>query len=62
MCCAQVEGILSAIGSTHGAGKWKSKLMVKDSIADITLQQVLTRAKEFDVIATMNLNGEAWIR
>jgi isocitrate dehydrogenase len=33
-------------------------LMVKDSIADITLQQVLTRAKEFDVIATMNLNGD----
>jgi isocitrate dehydrogenase len=34
------------------------KLLVKDSIADITLQQVLTRAKEFDVIATMNLNGD----
>ncbi|MFO0663473.1 MAG: NADP-dependent isocitrate dehydrogenase [Polyangiaceae bacterium] len=34
------------------------KLLVKDAIADITLQQVLTRAKEFDVIATMNLNGD----
>jgi isocitrate dehydrogenase len=33
-------------------------LMVKDAIADITLQQVLTRADEFDVIATMNLNGD----
>jgi isocitrate dehydrogenase len=43
---------------THGAGKWKSKLMIKDSIADITLQQVLTRAEEFDVIATLNLNGD----
>ena len=32
--------------------------MVKDAIADITLQQVLTRPKEFDVIATMNLNGD----
>ena len=32
--------------------------MIKDSIADITLQQVLTRANEFDVIATMNLNGD----
>jgi len=31
---------------------------VKDAIADITLQQVLTRASEFDVIATMNLNGD----
>ena len=32
--------------------------MVKDAIADITLQQVLTRPSEFDVIATMNLNGD----
>jgi isocitrate dehydrogenase len=31
---------------------------IKDSIADITLQQVLTRPKEFDVIATLNLNGD----
>ncbi|MBX3354758.1 MAG: isocitrate dehydrogenase (NADP(+)) [Phycisphaeraceae bacterium] len=44
--------------STHGDGKWKWKLLIKDSIADITLQQVLTRAKDFDVIATMNLNGD----
>ncbi|MBK9388019.1 MAG: NADP-dependent isocitrate dehydrogenase [Planctomycetes bacterium] len=43
---------------THGAGQWKKKLMVRDSIADITLQQVLTRPKDFDVIATMNLNGD----
>ena len=34
------------------------KIIVKDSIADITLQQVLTRPKEFDVIATLNLNGD----
>ena len=34
------------------------KLLIKDSIADITLQQVITRADEFDVIATMNLNGD----
>ncbi len=36
----------------------KGKILVKDAIADITLQQVLTRPKEFDVIATMNLNGD----
>jgi isocitrate dehydrogenase len=36
----------------------KGKLLVKDAIADITLQQTLTRAKEFDVIATLNLNGD----
>ncbi len=34
------------------------KILVKDAIADITLQQVLTRPKEFDVIATLNLNGD----
>ncbi|MDP4200171.1 MAG: NADP-dependent isocitrate dehydrogenase [Bacteroidota bacterium] len=33
-------------------------LLVKDAIADITLQQVLTRPEEFDVIATLNLNGD----
>ena len=37
-----------------GAGR----LLVKDAIADITLQQVLTRPDEFDVIATLNLNGD----
>jgi isocitrate dehydrogenase len=39
-------------------GKPNGKLLVKDAIADITLQQVLTRPAEFDVIATMNLNGD----
>jgi isocitrate dehydrogenase len=34
------------------------KVLIKDAIADITLQQVLTRPDEFDVIVTMNLNGD----
>ncbi|GAA3345665.1 MULTISPECIES: NADP-dependent isocitrate dehydrogenase [Bacteria] len=34
------------------------KILVKDSIADIFLQQILTRPTEFDVVATMNLNGD----
>ena len=34
------------------------RILVKDAIADITLQQVLTRPEEFDVIATLNLNGD----
>ncbi len=34
------------------------KILIKDAIADITLQQVLTRPSEFDIIATMNLNGD----
>ncbi|MBC1685460.1 NADP-dependent isocitrate dehydrogenase [Listeria welshimeri] len=36
----------------------KGKILVKDSIADIFLQQILTRPAEFDVVATMNLNGD----
>ena len=47
-----------ALWPTHGDGKWKQKLLVRDAIADITLQQVLTRPREFDVIATPNLNGD----
>jgi len=33
-------------------------IVIKDAIADITLQQVLTRPEDFDVIATLNLNGD----
>ena len=40
------------------AGKPGAGLVIKDAIADITLQQVLTRPDEFDVIATLNLNGD----
>ena len=48
-----------AIGWDDCGGKPPAgQLLVKDSIADITLQQVLTRPDEFDVIATMNLNGD----
>jgi isocitrate dehydrogenase len=38
--------------------KKAGKIIIKDAIADITLQQVLTRPEEFDVIATLNLNGD----
>jgi len=40
------------------AAKQAGKIIIKDAIADITLQQVLTRPDEFDVVATMNLNGD----
>jgi isocitrate dehydrogenase len=39
-------------------GKPGSGIVIKDAIADITLQQVLTRPEDFDVIATLNLNGD----
>jgi isocitrate dehydrogenase len=53
----EVEQAL-ALRPTHGEGQWRSKLLIKDSIADVTLQFVLIRPKDYDVIATMNLNGD----
>ncbi len=48
-----------AIGWDDCGGKAPAgQVLVKDAIADITLQQVLTRPEEFDVIATLNLNGD----
>src|SRR5579871_6373300 len=40
------------------AARKAGRVIIKDAIADITLQQVLTRSDEFDVIATLNLNGD----
>ena len=47
-----------AANAEQKAALASGKLLVKDAIADITLQQVLTRPDEFDVIAPMNLNGD----
>jgi isocitrate dehydrogenase len=47
-----------AANAEQKAALASGKLLVKDAIADITLQQVLTRPDEFDVIATLNLNGD----
>jgi len=47
-----------AVGWDDCGGEPGEKILVKDAIADITLQQVLTRPDEFDVIATTNLNGD----
>ena len=47
-----------AVGWDDCGGDAGDKILVKDAIADIALQQVLTRPAEFDVIATMNLNGD----
>ena len=54
----EVEQCLDSLWETHGSGRWKERVLVRDTIADITLQQVLTRARSFEVIATMNLNGD----
>jgi isocitrate dehydrogenase len=47
-----------AVGWDDCGGNPGEKILVKDNIADITLQQILTRPDDFDVIATTNLNGD----
>jgi isocitrate dehydrogenase len=47
-----------AANAEQKAALAKGRILVKDAIADITLQQVLTRPKDFSVIATLNLNGD----
>ena len=59
----QWEKTKKAKGEEAANGEQKAalasgKILIKDAIADITLQQVLTRPDEFDVIATLNLNGD----
>jgi isocitrate dehydrogenase len=48
----------AAANAEQKAALAAGKVLIKDAIADITLQQVLTRPEEFDVIATLNLNGD----
>ncbi|MGN7358145.1 NADP-dependent isocitrate dehydrogenase [Paenibacillus sp. SAF-054] len=47
-----------AANAAQSAAEAEGKIIVKDAIADIALQQVLTRPTDFDVIATLNLNGD----
>lgn len=47
-----------AANAEQKAALASGKILIKDAIADITLQQVLTRPEDFDVIATLNLNGD----
>ncbi|MBO8156456.1 MAG: NADP-dependent isocitrate dehydrogenase [Bacillaceae bacterium] len=54
---AEKEG-RDAANKAQEAAEKEGKIIVKDAIADIFLQQILTRPKEFDVVATMNLNGD----
>ncbi len=54
----EVKHTLDSIYSTHGHGAWKKKLMINDRIADSIFQQVVTRADEYSVLATPNLNGD----
>ena len=55
---AEVKTTLDSIYATHGKGQWKQKILVNDRIADSMLQQILTRAGEYEVVCTPNLNGD----
>ena len=55
---AEVKKTLDTIGASHGNRQWKKKILVNDRIADSVFQQVLTRADEYQVFATPNLNGD----
>jgi isocitrate dehydrogenase len=54
----EVKDVLDALYPTHGNGAWKKKIMINDRIADSIFQQVVTRADEYSVLATPNLNGD----
>jgi isocitrate dehydrogenase len=54
----EVKQCLETIGQSHGGGKWKQKILINDRIADSVFQQILTRADEYQVFATPNLNGD----
>ena len=54
----EVQHCLDTIYATHGKGQWKNKILVNDRIADSMLQQILTRADEYQLVVTPNLNGD----
>jgi isocitrate dehydrogenase len=54
----EVRNTIDTIHASHGNGKWKQKILINDRIADSVFQQVLTRADEYQVFATPNLNGD----
>jgi len=56
--CKEVKDCLDAIYTTHGKGQWKNKILVNDRIADSMLQQIQTRADEYQIVCTPNLNGD----
>ncbi|GGE51955.1 isocitrate dehydrogenase [NADP] [Pullulanibacillus camelliae] len=54
---AEADG-KDAANAAQSKAEAEGKIIIKDAIADIFLQQILTRPEEFDVVATMNLNGD----
>lgn len=55
---AEIKSVLDKIGTSHGGGKWKQKVMINDRIADSIFQQIIIRPEDYSVLATSNLNGD----
>ena len=55
---AEVKHVLDSIGTTHGGGKWKQKVLINDRIADSIFQQIIIRPEDYSVLAAPNLNGD----
>jgi isocitrate dehydrogenase len=55
---AEVKHTIATIGTSHGNGQWKKKILVNDRIADSIFQQIITRPADYSVLATTNLNGD----
>jgi isocitrate dehydrogenase len=55
---AEIKAVIASIGESHGAGKWKKKLLINDRIADSIFQQIIIRPADYSVLATTNLNGD----
>jgi isocitrate dehydrogenase len=55
---AEVKQVIASIGASHGDGKWKSKILINDRIADSIFQQIILRPSDYSVLATTNLNGD----
>jgi isocitrate dehydrogenase len=54
----EVRDVVASIGTSHGSGQWKKKILINDRIADSIFQQIIIRPEDYSVLATSNLNGD----
>jgi isocitrate dehydrogenase len=55
---AEIKSVIDTIGTSHGNGAWKSKILINDRIADSIFQQIIIRPSDYSILATPNLNGD----
>ena len=54
----EVKDVVASIGTSHGNGQWKQRILINDRIADSIFQQIIIRPSDYSVLATTNLNGD----